>query len=309
MLQLRVIFEPTVARSRNWCVLILVYCIGLQGCATSPYRYGHARSAKPIESSAEDVEFEYGRPRPGMDRMRRVVEFPERLLRGKSHHVSHDLSPEHREQLASYLSQNDLTDVRVLVNQYDPRGEWRRLKSNQRISPVWRYTAGTLSVASYTLLPGRVFGYQHYNPYTNTLSVNSDRIASAVHEAACAKDVHGRSLPGTYATVTSIPGVNLWKTSRAVNDVLSYAQAEDDWELECGTYREYFSQVATGIVMPAQFFVTPLVNVVVSLGGGAVGQVVGHIVEKRRLAERKAQVKEQEEDSPIQTAGYSTIAE
>lgn len=291
--------------------LIAVCCLVCSGCATIPYHYGHAKSSKPIESSPEDVEFEYGGPHPKLDRLRRVVEFPERLFRGESKMAAHELSDEHREQLANYLSKNDLTEIHVLVNQYDPQGEWKRLKSNDRVAPGWRYTAGLFSLAGYTLLPGRVFGYQRYNPYTNTLSVNSDRISPAVHEAACAKDAYGRPLPGTYAIMTSLPGASLWKTSRAVNDVLGYARTEDDWELERETYRQYFSQVAKGIVMPAQFFVTPMVNVAVTMGGGAVGHAVGHVVEKRRLAERQAEMDEEEEadnDSSIQPAGYSKTA-
>ena len=309
MFPFRAMLESTRGRSRCYGVWILVICCGIQGCATTPYRYGHARAVHPIESSSADIEFEYGGPHPAMDRMRRVVEFPQRLLRGKKYQFAPELSPENRDQLASYLSQNDLADVRVLINQYDPGGEWQRLKLNPRVAPGWRYTAGVLSVTSYTLLPGRVFGYQHYNPYTNTLSVNSDKVASAVHEAACAKDIHGRSLPGTYATLTTVPCFRLWKTSRAVNDVLGYAQAEDAWELESGTYREYFSQVASGIVRPAQYFLTPMVNVVVTVGGGAVGHVVGRVVEQRRLAERQADNQNPEEESAIQTVDYSTTAE
>ncbi|MDB5390443.1 MAG: hypothetical protein JWM11_6089, partial [Planctomycetaceae bacterium] len=269
----------------KYTVLVLICCMISQGCATTPYRYGSARSARPIESSSADVAFEFGQPRPTMDRMRKVVDYPKRLFCRESSHLDPELSARHREQLAQYLSQNDLTDVRVLVNRYDPWGEWQRLRTNDRVGPGWRYTAGILSVASYTLVPGRVFGYQHYNPYTNSLSVNSDRVASAVFEAAYAKEIHASRLPGTYAAATQLPGVSLWKTSHAVNDVLGYATVEDNWELEHETYHECFPRIASGVVAPAQFFVTPVVGFIVMVGGGVLGHAVGNIFEARRLAE------------------------
>lgn len=38
----------------------------------------------------------------------------------------------------------------------------------------WRYSIGMLSWLQYTLLPGRLFGGDHYNPYSNTISLYSD---------------------------------------------------------------------------------------------------------------------------------------
>lgn len=243
-----------------------------------------------------------------MDRMRQVAIFPQRLFCRDSTRLDPELSGPHRERLAEYLRQNDLADVRVLVNQYDPYGEWRRLQANDRISPAWRYTAGLFSLAGYTVLPGRVFGYQHYNPYTHSLSVNSDRVASAVYEAACAKQIQGSRLPGTYATLSRLPGISLWQTSHAVNDVLGYAALEEDWELEHEAYHECFPRIASGVIAPAQFFVTPAIGMVMMVSGGAVGRLVGSMVESRRLADRKSAVENQEEDSKIHTVGHWSIA-
>jgi hypothetical protein len=300
-------FDPVRRLRENFPVLLVICCLGIAGCATTPYRFGHARAAKPVESSPEDVAFEFGTPRPTMDRMRSVVDFPKRIFHPKAGPPARELSLEHQQQLAQYLSQNDLTDVRVLVNQYDPQGEWRRLKANHRVSPGWRYTAGLFSLAGYTVLPGRVFGHNSYNPYTNSLSVNSDRVASAVYEAAWAKDIHGCPLPGTYATAAQLPGFSVVKSTRAVNDVLGYCRIEDNWELEHQTYHECYPLVASGVIAPAQFFVNPVIGMVMRAGCSVVGHAAGYMAEARRLAERKAAEENEEEDSKIQTVGHWTI--
>ena len=40
----------------------------------------------------------------------------------------------------------------------------------------------------YTIFPGRVFGGDRYNPFTNTINLYSDHPSIALHEAAHAKD-------------------------------------------------------------------------------------------------------------------------
>ena len=49
-------------------------------------------------------------------------------------------------KLRSYLDQNDLADVSIYVNCYDPKEQWHRLKENKRIGAGWRYSLGTLSM-------------------------------------------------------------------------------------------------------------------------------------------------------------------
>ena len=124
--------------------------------------------------------------------------------------------------VANYLGSQQLEQVKVRVNQYDPLGEWRRLVSNKRIAPGWRYTLGALHQIRYTFLPGRLFGRDEYNPYTNTVSIYSDVPAMGLVESAYAKDLHQRERPGTYAAVQSLPFASLWHETKATDEIVRY---------------------------------------------------------------------------------------
>jgi hypothetical protein len=106
--------------------------------------------------------------------------------------------------IRQYLAVSGLDKVKVRVNQYDPAGEWQRLRDNHSVSGPVRYTIGTLSVVGCTVLPGRVFGGDHYNPYTNSVYLYSDVPAMAVYQGGYeqAKEVVGSGRGATTPTVT-----------------------------------------------------------------------------------------------------------
>ena len=267
------------------CWLLLLFC-GLfnVGCATAPYRFGKF-SAVENPAVSEPV-IQYGKPHRVLDSVAWAAGLGPRLLTCNPNVNKHELSDETKECLVDYMCENDLNDVLVRVNQYDPQGEWRRLQENDAVSPGWRYTAGVLSIAQYTLLPGRVFGGDQYNPYTNTLSINSDVSAVALHEAAFAKDIHGRSLPGTYAVVNQIPLVGLWRHTRGINDVLGYAQVHDRWSIEEETYCVVYPQMGIySTALPGSFF--PFwQGMLLTAGGAAAGHISGQVALSQRRNER-----------------------
>lgn len=277
-------------------VLMLYFTVTATGCASSPACYSELKSRPELRQSSPEVVFQYGTPNWYLDSMQKFAELPSRVMQGGRLKVDRVPSEETREVLTDYLQQNNIADVPVLVNHYDPAGQWRRLQDNQHISPGWKYTAGTCTVISYTLIPGRVIGRDSYNPYTDTLSINSGRLSDSLHAAAYAKDIHNRESPGTYAVVNSLPLVSLWKTTRAVNDVVGYAQARDSWQLESGIYRDQYPQVAVKTLAPAAFFMTPVGNVALAVSGGAVGYAVGRTVEQQRLAEIQAEIESESGD-------------
>lgn len=268
-----------------WLVLSLL----LSGCASGPSCYHELTSRDRLRDVSPEVVFEYGKPNYLLDGMQKVAELPSRAMLGGRLKPDHIPTEETREVLTDYLQENHLTDVPVLVNQYNPLGEWKRLRDNDRIAPIWKYTAGTFSLVNYTIMPGRVFGRDDYNPFTNSLYFNSGRLTDSLHAAAYAKDIHQREAPGPYATVNSLPLLSLWKTTRAVDDIVYYAQARDNWQLESGVYRDQFPQVAVETMVPAGFFMSPIGNLALALSGGAVGYAVGRTVEQQRMAERTAE--------------------
>jgi hypothetical protein len=259
------------------------------GCAAPvPYHYGHSlpvgKQGSTVATAGPLVE--YGQPNKTLDRLAYIVGLPRRVVGLNKKINNHRVSPQTLDALRTYLDENDLADVTVFVNYYNPKDQWRRLKENQRIGAGWRYSIGSLSVLSYTLLPARVFGGDRYNPYTNSLEVNSDVPAIALYEAAFAKDIHARKSPGTYAALTDLPGVVLFRRSHEVGDVIGYARVQSDWETERQAYHVLYPQVGAetaslaGSMLPVWWAMPAL-----GLGGAAAGHVTGRIMAARRSAE------------------------
>ena len=249
----------------------------------TPYQYGRFHETAGTDSPPSEIALEYRKPNKFLDRMAWAVGFPSRILPMSKSVNNHEFSQETSDKLTAYMQENDITDVLVRVNQYDPAGEWRRLRENTRISAGWRYTFGAGGLVAYTLFPGRVFGGDTYNPFTNSLYVNSDVPAMLIVEAAYAKDIHRRKLPGPYACVNEIPVLTLWRHTHAVNDALGYARVNNDWDVERETYRVVYPLLGVHAALGGQSAVSfatplPLLTVPISAVGGAVaGHTVGPV--------------------------------
>jgi hypothetical protein len=276
------------------------------GCARAPYQFSSFPASHSDGSPPQAVMVVYGKPNKTLDRIGWVVGLPDRILPLNSKINNHQISPETTFKLKEYLEKNDLTDVYVCVNYYDPRGQWQRLRANKLIRPGWRYTMGTLSMLSYTVLPGRIFGGDEYNPYTNSLYLNSDVPALVLHEAAYAKDLRGRKAPGAYAAVNDLPLVGLWRVTNGLNDVLGYARAEHDWDLERQTYHVLYPRIGIETMSSAVPFVP------VWWGGpalGVVGAAAGHTAGRTLAARRDKQLHpngtpEEKATADIQLTGH-----
>ena len=285
---LKLQYRPNV--SAIWGILLIVG-LGLQsGCATAPYRYGNFHTADQERSTA--AEFEYGKPHKVLDGIAWTAGILPRILTMNRNVNNHEISEETEAKIATYLDENDLNDVLVSVNQYDPKGQWRRLRETRHIAAPWRYTFGTITLVQYTLLPGRVFGGDYYNPYTNTLYVNSDVPAVVLHEAAYAKDVHSRKLPGTYASINELPLIGAWRHVIGINDVLGYAQLNDDWEVERETYCVVYPQMGIYSTALTGSFVPFWDGMIITVGSAVAGHATGQVAMSRRMKQRELQTLE-----------------
>ena len=92
-------------------------------------------------------------------------------------------------------------------------------------------------VITYTILPGRLFGGDHYNPFTNTIHLYSGHASIALHEGAHAKDSAESPFPGLYAASRMLPLVPLYQEGVATGDALGYHRAEDNPEAERADYK------------------------------------------------------------------------
>jgi hypothetical protein len=246
--------------------LLIVVAVSLGGCATREVCVG-----------SQFVRVEYGRPHQVLDRLGWIMGIPNKVVLWNRNIDNHQVSAETVVAAEKYLDFNGLDDVKLRVNQYDPAGEWDRLRQNQRVGAGWRYSLGLLHLAGYTLWPGRVFGGDKYNPYTNSIYVYSDIPEMPLAEAGYAKDIHARSYPGVYAAINDLPLANMLHESIATKDVLEYVE-------ETGTRAE---QISAKHLLCARyglraghsvgFFFGTTVALPLELGGAAIGHLTGHL--------------------------------
>ncbi|MCA9012888.1 MAG: hypothetical protein KDB01_24220 [Planctomycetaceae bacterium] len=216
-----------IAATKVILLTVSAVCPLLAGCISdhawtrrSSVAPGSLTDSSPSASSAMDLHF--GQPNKLVDSAGWIVGIPRKVLLWDRRVDNHDVGDETTETMASFARLHELEGVCIRVNQYDPLGEFSRLRTNQSVAPGWRYTFGTMRLISYTLAPGRVFGGDQYNPYTNSVYIYSDVPALAVEAAAYAKDVQSRSLPGTYAAVNELPFVSIWHETVNVRDAAAF---------------------------------------------------------------------------------------
>lgn len=230
-------------------VNLIFTLIFLQSCATVPYTYqGELHPAKPPTIAEGESQISRGEPNIIADSLGHYFfSLPEKLILWNWNMGNHDISPETEAFLADYLKSNDLTDVKIRLNEYAPLDEFSRLTKNNSVGAGWRYTLGILVWAFDTILPGRIFGGDNYNPFTNSVNLYSDHIAVALHEAGHAKDFAGRNWKGSYAAFRIIPLVPLYNEAIASDDAVSYLKEKNYCAKEVDAYKVLYPAYSTYI--------------------------------------------------------------
>jgi hypothetical protein len=255
-------------------------------------------------------QFERGGRRPVIDGIGWVLGIPDKIVLWDRRVENHAISPETEQAIAEYLAANELASVKVRLNQYAPGDEWRRLVANDAVGPGWRYTLGTISWLEDAVLPGRLFGGDHYNPYTNTLNIYSDVPAIGLHEAGHAKDWARRKYKGTYAALYMLPGAPLWHEARATGDALAYVRAsgtadeqEEAYRLLYPAYGTYVGN-AVGDFLPGAGIV-PYAGAVVA--GHVAGRLRGRNIARATQAATEPQHVSESAEQPANDAGEDPV--
>ncbi len=231
-------------------VLLLVIVVCASGCATVPYEYGRDLDTPlTLRLQANESQVERGQPVGWLDGLGHYFfSLPSKFILWNWQVDNHAIEQDTEDVLAKYLAANDLGNVKVRLNQYAPGAEWRRLIRNREMPAFFRYTLGAISTSLYTILPGRLFGGDNYNPYTNTINLYSDVPAIALHEGGHAKDFaekRNRHWKGWYSFLRILPLTPLYQEAVASNDAISYAVEENLVEKEKEAYKILYPAYAT----------------------------------------------------------------
>jgi hypothetical protein len=244
-------------------VFIVTLVLFASGCATAPYRPGTTLDDPRLATQIPpDVQIERGKPNRVLDAADWVWpgSWLGKLVLWDRRVDNHKIGEEAEAVMQRYLDYNKLAFVKVRLNQYAPRDEFRRLRANHSMGAGWRYTLGVLGWLQYALLPGRIFGGDHYNPYSNTINLYSDIPAIAAHEGGHAKDFADRKWKGFYGIAYAVPFVNLYHEALASNDAIGYLEAYESVALQEEGYRIMHPAYGTyvggnvGLLFPDQAF-------------------------------------------------------
>lgn len=244
----RLTAPPAVQDAGRWIALVLLLVSFCQtGCASRSYSFGTASRYYTSHelASITDQQIERGKPRRFVDGFGWVWGIPSKIILWDRRMENHDIDARTEAEVMAYLQDNELSTVKVRLNQYNPRDDWRRLVANKAVGAGWRYTLGVVLVAGETIFPGRLFGGDHYNPFTDTVHLYSNSPAIAFHEAGHAKDFARRKWKGTYAAAYLIPGVPLYHEAQATNDALSYVTATREPALQREAYNLLYPAYGT----------------------------------------------------------------
>ncbi len=292
-------------RSKYFSALLLATICVTVGCShfrgpLSPQSIAAMKVYESPELLNAEPQIQRGERRKVIDGIGWVVGIPSKLVLWNRRVENHNVGVETEAAVAEYLQVNDLDTVRVRLNQYRPGEDWSRLARNKSVGAGWRYTFGALSVLGETVIPGRIFGGDHYNPFTNTIHIYSDIPAIALHEAGHAKDFARREWKGTYAFAYMLPVVPLYHESVASRDVVAYLEAIGTTEQRAAASRILYPAYGTYVGSAAGSFIpgygSPLYYV---------GVVGGHIAGRREasLIEHSATLPSQRD----RTATYTPL--
>lgn len=268
----------SLCRPPSWifAFLVLMSSTGCRVLTPNPIK-AERRFVAPELLNENDRQVEIGRPNKWIDGIGNVVGIPSKLLLWDRRVDQHKISEDTLLTLAEYLEYNNLAHVKVRANQYDPLGEWDRLRKNTSIAAPIRYTLGTLSVAGDAILPGRILGGDHFNPYTQTIHLYSDVPAIALHEAAHAKDFARREYPGLYSIAYAF--VPIWHETIATEDAFAYLESSGDASQIAEANRILYPAYGTYVGDAIGTF-APGASLPIYLGSVALGHVNGRMLNR-----------------------------
>jgi len=215
-----------------------------------------------------------------------------------------------------YLEGNELEALHIEFQTETPKNDWDRLQANQSINPLIKYSLGSAYWLSYAIIKPSVWGKNYYDPYTNTLHINSNNDLEIMAEMSYAKIIKRQNHPGLYALGSKLPFISIWAQKQKTDEMLAYAKLKQDWELEKATIRKMYPGMLNGssndIARVAGLFLGPLyLKPAINVGGVLIGYTIAEweISQRENEIIKAAYTKKQENlpnktDSQIERASY-----
>jgi len=247
-------------------ILIIPLIFLLAGCATTD-----STSQLSARSAWDDEpQIERGKPNVIVDSIGNITGLLTKVLLLNPKMENHHISPETEQVIKKYIEDKpeEMKDTKVRLNQFAPGGEFKRLVKNKKIKWWWRIFPGIPTTV--LSLGGRLFGGDHYNPYTDTINIYSDVPAVLLHEAGHAVDFNEHAEKGTsgiYAVGRLLIPVTLHQEHTASEKAINYLKETKDREGEQEAYKTLYPAGGTyvgGAVSSLPF-------------ASAAGAVVGHV--------------------------------
>lgn len=206
-----------------------------------------------------------------------------------------------------YLENNELEALNIEFQTETPKNDWDRLQANQSINPLIKYSLGSAYWLSYAIIKPSVWGKNYYDPYTNTLHINSNNDLEIMAEMSYAKIIQRQNYPGLYALGSKLPFISFWAQKQKTNEMLAYAKLKQDWELEKATIRKMYPGMLNGstndVARVAGLFFGPFyLRPAISVGGVLVGYTLAEWeISQRENEITKAAYTQKQENLPNKT--------
>ena len=189
------------------------------------------------------------------------------------------LSPTTIRIMNDYLEDNELEALNIEFQTETPKDDWNRLEANTSINPLLKYSLGSFDWLSNKITKPSFWGRNYYDPYTNTMHINSNNNLEIMAEMSYAKIIQRQSYPGLYALGSKLPFISFWAQKQKTNEMIAYAKLKQDWELEKATIRKMYPGMLNGsskdIGRVAGLFFGPFyLRPAISVGGVLVGYTV-----------------------------------
>ncbi len=219
--------------------IICVYAIIVLGCASAKTASNPDQNLSTTNWQHES-QIEVGMPNIVVDGLGNIISIPKKIILLDTRIDNHSISPKTQEALKHYIQDHPkfMQDTKVRINQFAPVGEFKRLIKNKKVRWWWRIFPGI--PVTFFSLGGRLFGGDHYNPFTDTIHLYSDITPVALHEAGHAADTAEKVEEGWadyYILGRVLPVVALHQELVASEKAVHHLEEKNDKKEEKNAYR------------------------------------------------------------------------